>query len=61
MGPQYNVAQAIVEKMQLFSEADNATLHHYIATENKNFGGIVTGETKTVNLQLPQFNSIKIH
>lgn len=61
MGPQYNVAQAIVEKMQILSEADNATLHHYIANENKNFGGMVTGETKTVDLQLPQFNSIKMH
>ncbi|MDP2176292.1 MAG: asparaginase [Bacteroidota bacterium] len=46
MGPQYNVAQHIVEKLNILSEDDNESLKHYIQFENKNFGGMLTGITK---------------
>jgi L-asparaginase II len=46
MGPQYNIAQSIVEQLNILSEESNATLRHYVKHENRNFGGLVTGETK---------------
>lgn len=46
MGPQYNVAQAIIEQLGILSDTCNNELKQYIVQENKNFGGLVTGETK---------------
>ncbi|HEY1045727.1 MAG TPA: asparaginase [Bacteroidia bacterium] len=45
MGPQYNIAQSVVEQLGIFDEASNKQLRHYVNHENKNFGGLVTGET----------------
>lgn len=53
MGPQYNVAQSVIEQLGILSEAANAELRHYVRHENKNFGGMVTGETKvSTNLEI---------
>ena len=46
MGPQYNVAQAIVEQLNLLAPEAIASLRHYVVQENKNFGGLSTGYTK---------------
>lgn len=46
MGPQYNVAQAVVEQLGILSESANKELRNYINQENKNFGGLVTGDTR---------------
>ncbi len=57
MGPQYNIAQAIVEQLGLLSDEANKELRHYVHHENKNFGGLVTGNTNishNVNIQMPQ-------
>lgn len=45
MGPQYNIAQAVLEQLNVLSPTANKILHHYVRHENKNFGGMVTGET----------------
>ncbi len=45
MGPQYNIAQAIIEQLNILSDEQNQKLHSYIKHENKNFGGFVVGET----------------
>ncbi len=45
MGPQYNIAQSIIEQLGLLTDANNARLRHYVKHENRNFGGLVTGET----------------
>jgi hypothetical protein len=45
MGPQYNIAQAVIEQLGILSDSANAELRHYVHQENKNFGGLVTGET----------------
>ncbi len=45
MGPQYNIAQAVIEQLGILSEAANKELRSYVHQENKNFGGLVTGET----------------
>jgi L-asparaginase II len=50
MGPQYNVAQAMIEKLGILSETSIKILHHYVDHENKNFGGLVTGETRVSNV-----------
>ena len=57
MGPQYNVAQTVIEQLGILSAEKNERLRHYVAFENKNFGGLTTGETKAcasvkVNLRL---------
>lgn len=46
MGPQYNVAQAVLEQLGLLDADSIQALHCYLEFENKNFGGICTGETK---------------
>lgn len=54
MGPQYNIAQAIVEQLGLLDAESNKKLRHYLHHENVNFGGLVTGDTnvsETVNLR----------
>jgi L-asparaginase II len=45
MGPQYNIAQAVIEQLNILSSESNAKLRHYVNQENKNFGGLCTGET----------------
>lgn len=45
MGPQYNIAQAVIEQLGILSEAANSRLRHYVHHENRNFGNMVTGET----------------
>jgi L-asparaginase II len=45
MGPQYNIAQSIIEQLGILSPANSARLRHYLHQENRNFGGLVTGET----------------
>ncbi len=46
MGPQYNVAQEVIEQLGILNAEDNKSLRHYVVQENKNFGGLVTGETR---------------
>jgi L-asparaginase II len=50
MGPQYNIAQSIVEQLQILPQSANQELESYVHFENKNFGGMVTGETKVSTL-----------
>ena len=53
MGPQYNVAQAVIEQLGILSAEQNKKLHGYVIQETKNFGGLVTGETRTsVNVKV---------
>jgi L-asparaginase II len=46
MGPQYNIAQSVLEQLGILSPEANAQLRHYIRHENRNFGGLVTGDTQ---------------
>ncbi len=60
MGPQYNIAQSIIEQLGILSDASNQELRQYVRQENKNFGGLVTGETKvSTNVQLNSISSLK--
>ncbi len=53
MGPQYNVAQAVIEQLGLLSAEQNTRLHHYVVNETRNFGGLLTGETRaSVNVDV---------
>lgn len=45
MGPQYNVAQELIEQMNILSTDSNIRLRHYVKCENLNFGQLNTGET----------------
>lgn len=45
MGPQYNIAQAVIEQLGILNDEANVCLRHYVRQENKNFGGLCTGET----------------
>jgi len=45
MGPQYNIAQAVIEQLHVLSDDANSSLRNYVEQENKNFGGMLTGET----------------
>jgi len=45
MGPQYHIAQSLIEQLGILEDSANAKLRHYVASENKNFGGLITGET----------------
>ena len=45
MGPQYNIAQAVIEQLHVLSDDANSLLRNYVEQENKNFGGMLTGET----------------
>jgi L-asparaginase II len=47
MGPQYNVAQSVIEQLGILSSEQNKKLHGYVLQETKNFGGLLTGETRT--------------
>ncbi|TAE85147.1 MAG: asparaginase [Bacteroidetes bacterium] len=49
MLPQYNIAQAIVEAVGLFSAEQLQPLQHYQTSELKNFNQLVTGEIKVNN------------
>ena len=46
MGPQYNVAQAIIENLSCISAEEKQALHHYLVCENTNFAGNITGVTR---------------
>jgi L-asparaginase II len=52
MGPQYNVAQDIIEQLNILSPEANQALKHYVEFENKNFGGLLTGITKTSDINV---------
>lgn len=57
MGPQYNIAQAVIEQLGILSKEANESLRQYVHHENKNFGGLVTGETnvsETIKIRLAQ-------
>jgi L-asparaginase II len=49
MGPQYNVAQQVLEQLGLLNEEEKLALHPYLLNENRNFAGNVTGETLTTS------------
>lgn len=46
MGPQYNVAQAVLEKLGLIDSGEKSRLQHYLRNENKNWAGNITGSTQ---------------
>jgi L-asparaginase II len=50
MGPQYNVAQQVLEQLGLLSEEEKLALHPYLINQNRNFAGNVTGETRTTTI-----------
>jgi L-asparaginase II len=55
MGPQYNVAQSLLEQSGLLSVEESKHLHKFALQENKNFGGLNVGEirvNKQVNLNI---------
>jgi len=45
MGPQYNVAQALLEQSGILNNNESEKLSHYLVQENKNFGGLHFGNT----------------
>lgn len=49
MGPQYHVAQAVLEHFGLLSSEEALTLHPYLVTENKNYAGNITGTSFPVD------------
>lgn len=58
MGPQYNVAQKILEILELISHDESEKLQHYLHVQNINFGGKNVGPTQTVNRNYPIPQSI---
>ena len=50
MGPQYNVAQQVLEMLNMFSEVEKTELKAYLVNENKNFAGNITGQTITADV-----------
>lgn len=55
MGPQYTIAQALLNQSGLLSKDESSKLKTYVEQENYNFGGIVCGNTsynKEINLNL---------
>ena len=46
MGPQYNVAQQVLENLDVLTDDEKKELHGYLINENKNFAGNVTGFTQ---------------
>ncbi|MCC6818966.1 MAG: hypothetical protein IT245_08755, partial [Bacteroidia bacterium] len=57
MGPQYNIAQSVIEQLGLLTEQANDELRHYVHQENKNFGGLVTGETSVSSQVILNLNT----
>jgi L-asparaginase II len=49
MGPQYNVAQQVLEMLNILSEEEKTELNAYLVNENKNFAGNVTGYTQVTS------------
>ena len=47
MGPQYNVAQQVLEQLGLLNNEEKMALHPYLINQNRNFAGNFTGETLT--------------
>ncbi|MEK0420391.1 MAG: hypothetical protein RLZZ161_242 [Bacteroidota bacterium] len=45
MGPQYNVAQQVLDCLDILSDEEKKDLHSYLINTNKNFAGNVTGQT----------------
>jgi L-asparaginase II len=55
MGPQYNVAQALLALNGLLSEDEMNALYDFMEVENKNFGGLTVGHTsinRDINLTI---------
>ncbi len=50
MGPQYQVAQELLKKLDLISQEEIAELEKYREFEMKNFAGNITGKSIVVNL-----------
>jgi L-asparaginase II len=46
MGPQYGVAQEVIERSGIFSKEDLASLYHYIEAPLNNWNRLQTGEQK---------------
>ncbi len=49
MGPQYNVAQQVLEMLDILSGEEKMELKSYLINENKNFAGNLAGQTKTTD------------
>jgi hypothetical protein len=45
MGPQYHVAQQVLDAMQALDPEELSSLRMYIRDKNTNFAGEITGET----------------
>jgi len=54
MGPQYNVAQQVLDNLDVLSNEEKQDLQGYLVNENKNFAGNVTGQTQVTDI-LQQF------
>lgn len=52
MGPQYHVAQHVIEQLGILKPNAIETLRHYAVCENKNFGGDVTGVTQVLDFNI---------
>lgn len=46
MGPQYNVAQSLLETLNLVSEEEASKLQGYLESEIRNWAGLTTGKTQ---------------
>lgn len=57
MGPQYNVAQEVLQLLGLLSESEKTKLHHYLECENRNFAGNFTGYTIVTDALKKQFSA----
>jgi L-asparaginase II len=50
MGPQYNVAQQVLESLGLLNEEEKKILHPYLECENKNYAGNFIGYTVVTDI-----------
>jgi L-asparaginase II len=55
MGPQYNVAQSVLESLHLIGADVTSELHPYLDVEMRNWAGLVTGKSE-VTQQLKDLN-----
>lgn len=58
MGPQYNIAQQVLQSLNLLTESEITRLGSYLENENRNYAGNVTGYT-LVTSQLKTLKSSK--
>ncbi|MBL7812273.1 MAG: asparaginase [Bacteroidetes bacterium] len=50
MGPQYNVAQQLLQSLGLISASEAEALKQWLVNENRNYAGNVTGQTVTTSV-----------